>query len=239
MKHIIKFIGVCLFSGLLGMFIVGQLVSRMNLETSPIQSIKLRYKVKEKSFVDVPQHVAIIRLVDGKGDFFCSGFVVDAVYAVTAAHCLVDELGFLTKRTLRIESSEGELLTTAKAAGLNNRVDYGIITGDFSNFKHLDMTSSVSFFDATAAAAFVNLTSPEYKICGYPQGQKKLFCASFAPTSPYFSQIMGIGQAFPGMSGGPVLNATGEAVGIVSAMSDGGAIITPVIGILGNFGVEQ
>jgi len=242
MKHIFKVIGALLLSGFAGIGFIAWGVSKLNFEISPIQAIKIRIKVKEREFVKHLVYPAIIRLHDNHGDFFCSAFVVDASYAITAAHCLVDSLGYLSRSPIRVTDSDGEEITVAKAAGINNRVDYGIVTGDFSNFNQLEMDASVSFYSAVDNTKWKMMKELQdnFETCGYPQGQKDVYCADFAPTGNAYFQVAGIGQVFPGMSGGPLINKeTGEAVGIISAMSDGQAIVTPIVGILGNFGLEQ
>lgn len=243
MRNVIKFIAICIVSGFTGMGIVGLVASTFNFSGSQIQQIKTKYRIKDRSFVKDPVNPAIIRLHDKKGQFFCSGFVVDASYAVTAAHCLSDDLGFLMKGSIQIRDSDGSALTLAKAAGLNHRLDYGVIVGDFSNFNHLEMDASTSFFHPTETKKFSFFSEEKevksFKACGYPQGQRDVYCSEFSPKQSYFFQVAGLGQVFPGMSGGPVMDAkTGEAVGVISAMSEGAAIITPVTGILGNFDLE-
>lgn len=198
---------------------------------SPLQRIRGIPHIKDKETMENPPNGAIIRL-EAHGKFFCSGFVVNASYVITAAHCLVDEVGMLRQDQLKVVNDEGTEEVRAKAAGLNQRLDYGIVTGDFASFKTLDLNPSESFFVPENRYG-------SFKACGFPMGQQKLFCTPFSPNKPLFFQVVGQGQAFPGMSGGPLIDTkTGAAVGVVSAMVENELVITPVIGIFGSFGIE-
>lgn len=180
---------------------------------------------------DNPAYNPIIKLLDHKGHAFCSGFVVDANYIVTAAHCLNDG-GKLSKEELGVMDDAGvNTNTKAKAVGISSRNDLGLVSGDFSNFKVLKVEFSHFGFLSSA---------PFYLMCGFPMGQKNLICNPFFPSSTSGFAVVGAGYIVAGMSGGPVINSvTGEAVAVNSYADEGRVGVFPLQGLLGAFRLEE
>lgn len=174
----------------------------------------------------------IIRLLDEKGRFTCSGAVISDEYAVTAAHCVVTDSGSMRKKS-KVGNLETSHIIDAETVGLNHRLDYAVIKGNFVEFKKLVINENTSVLVS-------DLAQPaKYKSCGYPQGIRELFCSPFILKKPINFQVAGVAALYPGMSGGPVINeTTGEIVGINSAVSEDMSLIAPVIGILSNFGIR-
>ncbi len=76
-----------------------------------------------------------------------------------------------------------------------------------------------------------------YAACGFPFGQKGLACN---PVQVMENDVLAIkvkGFLRNGMSGGPVLNAQGVAIGINYAITDGYSLVNSLQGFLGVFGL--
>lgn len=179
---------------------------------------------------------SIIKLTSD-GNFFCTGFVIDDHYAVTAAHC-VDEGSLLfqapklSKKNIDILSKTGfHTGVVAKAAAMNNRQDYAVIRGDFSLFRKVKI-------DTTTAPVLYS-KDKIYRACGFPSGQPELVCVDLKPDGNEYFHIMGIGDGlYPGMSGGPVYDLrTNTVVGVNSYVGKKYVAFGPLIGMLAHFGL--
>ena len=181
----------------------------------------------------------IIILATEEGRGFCSGTIIDNHYILTAAHCLVDEDGHLKREPVQLLSDVGEKTEVmALPAGVNLKIDYGVLTGNFGQFGKLP----ADFYDIP----FVDKTA-SYITCGFPSVQHHLTCGQLLMPMPMMFQYAFQGMLFPGMSGGPVLaNVNGALVifGVNSAVfgsedvKSHNVIIAPLTGLLGSFGIE-
>lgn len=172
-----------------------------------------------------PQYSPNIKIFQNdKG--ICSAVVIDAKYALTAAHCLaglglhynvVDEYGKDTK-------------TVVLGAAINERLDIALLYGDFNNFKFAKLNfTSAPYMEGTGS----------YQTCGFPYLQKGLTCVPFIPRSNSTFQLTGIGFVIPGMSGGAVYDVTSQSViGVNSSAGLNFISVTPTLGVLGAFGIE-
>lgn len=176
-----------------------------------------------------PPYGSVIQL-HVNNDFICTGVVFDEQYIVTAAHCLVGTLGYMRKEEYTVyDPSSKKSATKAKPVGINSRIDYGILKGNFKKFKKAKLNVHENEF-----------SNGSYMACGYPYGQKKISCMAVYPKGNYFFQIAAEGVLYPGMSGGPVYNnITGNIIGVNSAAGDGFVLLAPLIGLYGSFGLEK
>jgi len=169
--------------------------------------------------------------VSGEWTFYCSAVVATNSYALTASHCLLNpETGEMTTEEIQVRTIELSMKNAliVKAASINRRADLGIVLGDFSNFKKV----------LVARRGFFGHKGP-YVACGFPYGEAPPACIPFVPVINHFFMIKGIGHLYPGMSGGPVIDATtNEVVGLNILADDGFVAVAPMIGFLGALELE-
>lgn len=178
------------------------------------------------------KYPAIVRLHTTDGRFFCSGFVISAKYVMTAAHCLTEDFE-LTDNPISIRLPSGQdVNTVGTPAAVNINSDLGLITGDFSGFNvvHVSTTPGLTL------QIFMGAAGPVIS-CGFPYGDQAT-CLQFLPQTNFLNFIAGQGFLYPGMSGGPVFSLlTGIVVGVNSAMMEGGVLIAPIIGLFSEVGI--
>lgn len=177
-----------------------------------------------------PKYNAIIRIAEPDGRSFCTAFVIDPSFAITAAHCINDN-GNLRKNPMVVINDQGvNTHVVVQAAGMATRSDFGLIIGDFSSFK----------IQKTELKNFGFNDKDRFVTCGFPYGQKEMVCNDFHPLSNEVFAVTGKSYIVPGMSGGPVINkTTGAAVGINSYACDKDCFaVYPLQGFLGAFDLE-
>ena len=164
---------------------------------------------------------------------FCTAFVVDVRYAITAAHCINDN-GHIARDMFKTSDARGnDTGISVQAIGYDIRTDLGLITGDFSSVRPIRAAFNKDSFDVGQPAK--HLVS-----CGYPRGQAHLVCTTFLATRMSGFSVAGVGHIIPGMSGGPVIDTdTMEVVAVNYAVTeDGLSLVSPIEGMLGMFGLE-
>jgi len=175
---------------------------------------------------------SIVRLYVGD-QFYCSGVVIGRNYVLTASHCLVDNDYRMRNEEITVVNDDGSVVVKAKSVGVNIRMDWGLIHGNFTNIPGAYVVEA-GYTQETKVTA-----------CGYPQGAKILTCQELEPLmNDGFLIKCKVGpMLFPGMSGGPVFNAEGYVVGLNTLVypqeSRGGTAYSPVTGILANFKIAD
>ena len=207
---------------ILGLVILGLSYSSANMNHDLLDQ-----KYQPQSINATQKYEPIIRLIDPATGFFCTGFVVDKNYAFTAGHCIEDFFGLKSGEIIIQDINSEETGIVAQAAGINTRMDWGIVRGDFSNFMNMPIMEND-----------LELTSAEVISCGFPQGRRQLFCSVIRLHGTDNFHLAGTGFLYPGMSGGPVLNEFGEAIAINSYVRGEIVAVAPLIGILAMFGIE-
>lgn len=175
-------------------------------------------------------HPAIIRLINSEDLFFCTGFVIDGIYAMTAAHCVINTSGIMSKEQIHIYDSYRNATGLAIPVAINKYLDIAFIQGNFENYKPLP----VDFVGKHSKRGMAILS------CGFPAGMFDMYCAELIHVGNYnFEYKTRGGPIYKGMSGGPAIEATsGEVVGINSGVDINSVIIAPVIGALESVGLK-
>lgn len=183
----------------------------------------------------------IVRLLTTEGRFNCSAGVVSDEYAVTAAHCVCDNRGNLNP-TYKIQDEAKSVTIPVKIVGLNHRLDYALIHGNFKSFKKFKLDQQkVIIENSNPLAALLGVGGPSrsLKSCGYPMGSTKIYCSDFMPMDNYNFAVVGKGTLYPGMSGGPVFDTeTNEILAVNSAVVGNMSLVGPLIGIISCFNVD-
>ena len=160
----------------------------------------------------------------------CSGVVIDANYALTAAHCVRQTTPFIDRDILIKDIDDNETNTIAVAIAADPDRDVALVKGNFEDFQS---------YNADFKGSHV-YTGMIMRSCGFPANQKKLFCVDFILSGNENFQYKATGAPiFRGMSGGPVFStASNYIVGVNSGVSNTNIIISPLVGALEEMGLK-
>lgn len=174
---------------------------------------------------------AVVRLNDKNSHFFCSAFVISNMYAITAAHCVVEGMLDSPRTTIMVKDSNGRVITTAKTAAFNQRLDTAIVMGDFARFKKLNVLTDYSALRKIEQFGKVN------KSCGYPMNSSNLFCTNVEIDNyDNFHLASTAAGLLPGMSGGPLIDIdTNTAYGINSYVNGPESAFASMVSIFETF----
>jgi len=176
-----------------------------------------------------------LHLVSSDGKPLCTAFVVDNNYALTAAHCVDDLAG----QKINFTDINKENPSTGRVVAFYVRGDIGLIKGDFLKYKRLPVLGT--------QAVATQLVGHTLATCGFPLGQKELVCVPTLVVAATDSRIMGRGEMYPGMSGGPLIipGIFPVVVGINFATIDFGnglpadsLLFNTTLGFASAFGIE-
>lgn len=167
---------------------------------------------------------AMVRLETTDGEFFCSGTVISDDYVLTAAHCLMEHgLGAgMTQKKIYIKAEGQVVPSIGVAAALNQRADYALVKGDFSTHSRARILLQPR---QILGLGYIIMS------CGFPWGAGDT-CYQASDLVPYYASIMGRGIMFPGMSGGPVIDAqSGTVFAVNTGVSGNYVIFAPLVGL--------
>jgi hypothetical protein len=169
---------------------------------------------------------AIVRLyrpVPGVGMIFCSGVVVSSTKIITAAHCLAPTPFDVEAPTLEVRTASNVPLgITAQILAFDPINDLGVLYGNFTMLnKHEAISGAVEINEA--------FKTHKIAICGYPQAGR-FTCSPLTDARNFLLGFSTLGFAYPGMSGGPVLDlTTGKVIGVASTVSNDRVLLAPLV----------
>ena len=200
-------------------------------KTLVVKADKSQPYIKYWSENEQGKHESIIRLISPKGYFYCTGFVVDENYALTAAHCVVNNItgSIIDEDVFIYDSYSNDTGTVARTIAVDLYRDVAFIKGNFKAFKY----QKTDFYGK------VIKRNMKVQSCGYPSGMVSKFCVELTLTGNKYFQYRAKGlPIFKGMSGGVVIDVeTGYAVGVNSAVDEDTVIISPLVGVLETVGL--
>jgi len=180
------------------------------------------------------KHAAIFQMIrtDGKPGT-CSAFVVSDEYAFTAGHCVhmtvQDVEGsvyakpdiFIVRNSRRQDTGVRAVAISKSYNAKRHKFDYAVLKGNFRDFRKLKVSGRLRL-----------IKGENYYTCGYPAGKTPILCTNFLAYGPNNFEFIGQGYVMGGMSGGPVIDDYGFAVGIISSIARDIVGVQPVVGVL-------
>ncbi len=116
----------------------------------------------------------------------------------------------------------------AIAYSKNKRRDFGYLEGDFKGFRKLPLKSSWHVKKGDIL-----------RTCGFFGGFLPPECVDFEAIGNHSFSYKGHGVMVPGVSGGPVIDHMGYAVGIATGVAANFVIMTPTIGVIDHLTKKQ
>ena len=162
---------------------------------------------------------ANVRLLHGGS--MCSGVVIGSNYILTAAHCATEIGRLMTNNPVEVRDIfDRNTDAVGHFVALDHDQDIALLKGDFRAFKRYKLNTS-----------YTPKIGEKLTKCGFPM-DGAFTCGDEVFTSSYYQQWYVTGAAMHhGESGGPVFNSTGEVVGVNSAITQEGSILSPATAI--------
>lgn len=122
-------------------------------------------------------------------------------------------------KVMDINGDDAGITVTAYSKG--TRRDYGWVEGDFKNFKKMPLRPGWHVKPGDTL-----------RTCGFFGGRLPPSCVNFVTLGNFNFDYAGKGIIVPGVSGGPVIDHLGYAVGIASRVTNDSVIMVPTIGLI-------
>lgn len=142
---------------------------------------------------------------------------------IQGARRFIDKLKRNQPELFKVFNSQGKevkIRVTALHSEFGFR-DFAVLHGDFSEFEKLPLAKN---FDVVPGELL--------RSCGFAALRTPAICSNFIALGNAEFAYKGNGYLVKGMSGGPVINGSGEVVGINVAVSREEVMMTPTVGIL-------
>jgi hypothetical protein len=155
----------------------------------------------------------------------CEFIVADLLRNKSTILKEIKRLNKLIPDVFSVTTTEGvrtKILASAEDRHLSYR-DYGVVTGDFKKFNKIVIKKNFNVLPGQVLSS-----------CGFAEAKLPSICTTFVAHGNLGFQYMGRGYLVKGMSGGPVLDSDGEAVGINTMVVDNFVVMTPTIGVIEN-----
>lgn len=175
-----------------------------------------------KTTMELPKIYPIVRVLvefQGQPVQICSGTVISEKYVLTADHCF--DKKDKTKKYF-ISDIYRQFLIPVTIHKTMEVFDIGVLTGDFKAFDVLKLRYPEDG---------ISDESKNMRGCGYAYSGN-LICFKFEKSRMYYGfKVEGKGQAFPGMSGGPLFDDKGYILGVLMGVDNGLGlvVINPLI----------
>jgi len=146
---------------------------------------------------------------------WCTAFAISDTVAVTAAHCVVDDVTLTTDQITMFDQNDVAFGVGKMQLAKHPLMDLATVTGDFSNRRKLPVPTGRFELDP----------NDHYDSCGFPMMTKTLTCSHVKINSIFadggFVGASGPGYMIFGMSGGPVFNTDKNVVVAVNTGLNG------------------
>ena len=118
-----------------------------------------------------------------------------------------------------IHGKDTKIIAIAESASSSR--DYAFLKGDFKKFNKLKLKQG---WDARPKDIF--------KVCGFPGSKNPAVCVDYIALGSDKFRYIGESMFQPGISGSPVIDYSGQVIGIASSVKGDLSVIEPTLGII-------